>query len=115
MKFQVPTRRWLIQQFPPRLVVLSVFAAAMLTFASSLIPRPIYGTAPLETVRFGYPMPFIAQVPPKPNSDARPIFVSWYSSRAPIQLESGLGFVNVAFYLTAFALGRILLRPNRKT
>jgi hypothetical protein len=113
MKVQLPTRRWLLQQFPPRLIVLYVLAAVFLTFASSLIPRPVYSFTPLETVRFGYPMPFLTQAVLETHTNAYPIFVIWYSSSTPVDLELVLAFVNIAFYLTAFALGRLLLRPNR--
>jgi hypothetical protein len=53
-------------------------------------------------------MPFITQNRSDLAPERYPVFVTWPGS--PARLEAGLFAVNVAFYVTAFALGRVLLR-----
>jgi hypothetical protein len=112
---KLPTRRWLLQQFPMRLVAVSFVAAILLTLTSSLIPRPVYQTSGLEVVRFGYPMPFLSQNRAGQIPERFPAFVAWTDGVGRVHLEWTLALVNVGFYLTAFALTRVLLRPSRKT
>ena len=109
-KLRLPTKAWLERTFPIRLIAPWIVAAALLTFASSLIPRPAYGHAGLTNLRYGYPMPYITQNRSTLEPSNYPVFVSWIG--APATLEPALGVVNLAFYLTAFALGRVLLRRN---
>jgi hypothetical protein len=109
---RLPTRQYLERTFKPRTVLLWVLAAFALTFASSLVPRPAYDAAGLSNLRFGYPMPFITQDRSSLAPTAFPAFVAWPG--APITLEPGLLLVNVAFYVTAFALGRVLLRRQAR-
>ena len=87
-----------------------IVAATLLTFASSLIPRPAYDGAGLSNLRYGYPMPYLTQDRSSLKPASYPIFVSWIG--APTTLEPALGVVNMAFYLSTFALSRVLLRRN---
>lgn len=107
-KPRLPTKAWLERTFPIRLIALWIAAAALLTFASSLIPRPAYDRAGLSNLRYGYPMPYLTQDRSNLKPTRYPVFVSWLG--APATLEPALGLVNIVFYLTAFALGRVLLR-----
>ena len=107
---KLPTRAWFERTFPIKLIALWIVAAALLTFASSLIPRPAYDRAGLSNLRYGYPMPYIVQNRSSLEPQSYPVFVSWIG--VPANLEPALGIVNIAFYLTAFALGRVLLRRN---
>ena len=109
-KPRLPTKAWLERTFPAKLIALWMLAAALLTFASSLIPRPAYDLAGLTNLRYGYPMPYLIQNRSDLEPPRYPVFVSWIG--APATLEPALGLVNVAFYLTAFALGRVLLRRH---
>lgn len=111
-KFRLPTKAWLERTFPVKLIALWIAAAALLTFASSLIPRPAYDRAGLTNLRYGYPMPYVTQDRSDLEPQNYPVFVSWIG--APATLEPALGLVNIAFYLTAFALGRVLLRRSPK-
>ena len=111
-KPRLPTWAWLERTFPLRLIALWIVAAALMTFASSLIPRPAYDRAGLSNLRYGYPMPYVTQNRSDLEPASYPVFVSWIG--APANLEPALGLVNIAFYLTAFALGRVLLRRNPK-
>ena len=109
---KLPTWAWLERTFPARLIALWIVAAALLTSASSLIPRPAYDRAGLSNLRYGYPMPYVIQNRSALRPQSYPVFVSWIG--APATLEPALGVVNIAFYLTAFALDRVLLRRNSK-
>lgn len=109
-KPKLPTPAWLERTFPIKLIALWIVAAALLTFASGLIPRPAYARAGLANLRYGYPMPYITQNRSSLEPSSYPVFNSWIG--APATLEPALGLVNIAFYLTAFALGRVLLRRN---
>ena len=109
-KPRLPTKAWLERTFPAKLIALWIVTAALLTFASSLIPRPAYDRAGLTNLRYGYPMPYLIQNRSDLEPPRYPVFASWIG--APATLEPTLGLVNVAFYLTAFALGRVLLRRH---
>ncbi len=111
-KPRLPTKAWVERTFPVKLIALWIAAAALLTLASSLIPRPAYDRAGLGNLRYGYPMPYITQNRSSLTPASYPVFVMWIG--APATLEPTLGIVNIAFYLTAFALGRVLLRRNSK-
>jgi hypothetical protein len=115
VNLKLPTKRWWSRQFPPRLVALWIVGASLLTFASSLIPRPVYSLQGLEVVRYGYPMPFLTQDRSGLAVDVHPfpVFVTWVDGEAAVTLEWRLAVVNVAFYLVSFALARVLLRPAR--
>ena len=108
---RLPSKRYLLQLFPPARVLLALLAAGALTFSSSLIPRPIYN-AGTQTVQFGYPMPFESVTFQQSTKPATPVFVS-VSRDASI--DWGLGLVNVLFYLTAFGLARVFFREPRET
>ena len=109
-KPRLPTKAWLERTFPAKLIALWIVTAALLTFASSLVPRPAYDRAGLTNLRYGYPMPYLIQNRSDLEPPRYPVFVSWIG--APATLEPALGLVNVAFYLTAFVLGRVLLRRH---
>jgi hypothetical protein len=108
---RLPSKRYLLQLFPPIRVLLAVVAASVLTFASSLIPRPIYN-AGLQTVQFGYPMPFETLTLMQPSKPVTPVFVSILNTR-DAKIDWTLVLVNIGFYLTAFALTRIFFRKPR--
>ena len=108
---RLPSKRYLLQLFPPVRVLLAIVAAIALTFATSLIPRPIYN-AGTQTVQFGYPMPFASIKLEQPIKPVTPVFVS-VSTDAKI--DWGLMVVNMAFYLTAFGLARVFFRKPRET
>ena len=109
-KPRLPTKAWLERTFPAKLIALWIVTAALLTFASSLVPRPAYDRAGLTNLRYGYPMPYLIQNRSDLEPPRYPVFVSWIG--APATLEPALGLVNVALYLIAFALGRVLLRRH---
>ena len=103
-----------MQLFPPLRVLLLVLGAGVLTFASSLIPRPVYEQAGLGVVRYGYPMPYLMQDLSGLTPSSFPTFVNWMANTAqPTALEWNLALVNVAFYMTAFALATVFFRPKR--
>jgi hypothetical protein len=114
---RLPSRRYLLQLFPPARIALFVIGAILLTFLSSLIPRPVYGPGE-QTIRFGYPMPYLnLMLEPAGNSagnsvenSVRVVFVSWWGSA--IQVDWGLALLNLAFFLSAFALFRVMFRPT---
>ena len=108
---RLPSKRFLLQLFPPARVLLVLLAAGALTFASSLIPRPIYN-AGTQTVQFGYPMPFKSVTFQQVSKPITPVFVS--VSR-DAKIDWGLGLVNIGFFLTAFALARVFFRKPRET
>jgi hypothetical protein len=101
----------LLQLFPPARVLLAILAAIALTFASSLIPRPIYN-AGMQVVQFGYPMPFETLTLEQPTKPVTPVFISILNAR-DVKIDWGLVLVNILFYLTAFALARIFFRKPR--
>ena len=108
---RLPSKRYLLQLFPPVRVLLAIVAAGVLTFATSLIPRPIYN-AGLQTVQFGYPMPFETVALEQPSKPVTPVFVSILNAR-DAKIDWNLVLVNIGFYLTAFALTRIFFRKPR--
>ncbi len=108
-----PTIRWWLQRFPPRMALLLLLAALTLTFASSLVPRPVYQPSGLGVIRYGYPMPFLTQDRSAARPETFPAFIAWTDGQAPVSLGWGLALVNVGFYLTAFALARVLLGRSR--
>jgi hypothetical protein len=107
---RLPSRRYLLQLFPPTRMLLFLMAAILLTFASSLIPRPIYGPGE-QTIRFGYPMPYLNLTLEPAATGAPVVFISWWGARA-VSLEWGLALLNVGFFLVAFALFRLIFRPG---
>jgi hypothetical protein len=109
---RLPSKRYLLQLFPPVRVLLAIIAAGVLTFATSLIPRPIYN-AGLQTVQFGYPMPFETLTLEQPSKPVTPVFVSILNAR-DAKIDWNLVLVNIGFYLTAFALARIFFRKPRE-
>jgi hypothetical protein len=108
---RLPSRRYLLQLFPPVRVLLAILAAVVLMFATSLIPRPIYN-AGSQVVQFGYPMPFESITLEQPTKPATPVFVSILGAR-DAKIDWNLVLVNIAFYLTTFALTRIFFRKPR--
>jgi hypothetical protein len=107
---RLPSRRYLLQLFPPVRIALFVLGAILLTFASSLIPRPVYDPGE-QTIRFGYPMPFLnLRLEPNLGSNAV-VFVSWWGSA--VYLEWGLVILNITFFLAAFALFQVMFRSTR--
>jgi hypothetical protein len=58
LTMRLPSRRYLLQLFPLARIALFLIGAILLTFFSSLIPRPVYGPGE-QTIRFGYPMPYL--------------------------------------------------------
>jgi hypothetical protein len=110
---RLPSKRYLLQLFPPIRVLLAIVAAGALTFSSSLIPRPIYNTG-LQTVQFGYPMPFESVSLEQPTKPVTPVFISVLDVR-DAKIDWNLVLVNILFYLTAFALARIFFRKPRAT
>jgi hypothetical protein len=108
---RLPSRRYLLQLFPPARIAVFLIGAIVLTFLSSLIPRPVYGPGE-QTIRFGYPMPYLnLTLEPAANS-AGVVFVSWWG--ATVHLELSLALLNVAFFLMAFALFSAMFRPTRR-
>ena len=97
---RLPSRRYLLQLFPPTRIALFLFGAILLTFLSSLIPRPVYGPGE-QTIRFGYPMPYLNLTFEPPGTPVAPVFISWWSSRA-VSLEWELALLDVSFFLVAF-------------
>jgi cytochrome c oxidase assembly factor CtaG len=110
---RLPSRRYLLQLFPLARIVLFLLGAILLTFASSLIPRPIYGPGE-QTIRFGYPMPYLNLTFEPPGMPIAPVFISWWGSRA-VNLDWNLALLNVSFFLAAFALFHVMFRPTRRT
>jgi hypothetical protein len=110
---RLPSKRYLLQLFPPVRVLLALLAAGALTFGSSLIPRPIYN-AGLQTVQFGYPMPFETLTLEQPSKPVTPVFASILNAR-DAKIDWNLVLVNIGFYLTAFALARIFFRKPRES
>jgi hypothetical protein len=108
---RLPSKRYLLQLFPPIRVFLALLAAGALTFATSLIPRPIYN-AGLQTVQFGYPMPFETLTLEQSSKPITPVFISILNAR-DAKIDWSLVLVNIGFYLTAFALARIFFRKPR--
>jgi hypothetical protein len=108
-----PTIRWWLQRFPLRMALPSLLVALTLTFASSLVPRPVYQQTGLEVIRYGYPMPFLVQDRSATRPETFPAFIAWTDGQVPVSLQWGLALVNVGFYLTAFALARVLFRRSR--
>jgi hypothetical protein len=108
---RLPSKRYLLQLFPPIRALLAIVAASVLTFATSFIPRPIYN-AGLQTVQFGYPMPFESVTLEQPSKPITPVFVSILGAR-DAKIDWNLVLVNIGFYLTAFALARIFFRQPR--
>jgi cytochrome c oxidase assembly factor CtaG len=117
---RLPSRRYLLQLFPPARIAMFLIGAIVLTFLSSLIPRPMYGPGE-QTIRFGYPMPYLnLTLEPAANSAANSgvntvpvVFISWWGSA--IQVDWGLALLNLAFFLSAFMLFRVMFRPTRRT
>ena len=60
-KPRLPTKAWLERTFPVKLVASWIAAAALLTFAPSLIPNPAYDRAGLTNLRYRCPMTVITQ------------------------------------------------------
>ena len=110
---RLPSKRYLLQLFPPVRVLLAILAAVALTFATSLIPRPIYN-AGSQTVQFGYPMPFETVTLEQPSKPVTPVFVSVLNA-TDAKIDWTLVLVNILFYLTASVLARIILRKPRET
>jgi cytochrome c oxidase assembly factor CtaG len=110
---RLPSRRYLLQLFPPTRMLLFLLGAILLTFASSLIPRPVYGPGE-QTIRFGYPMPYLNLRFEPPGTPIAPLFVSWWGSRA-VSLDWNLALLNVSFFLVAFALFQVMFRPTGRT
>lgn len=108
---RLPSKRYLLQLFPPAQILLAILAAAVLTFATSLIPRPIYNAGE-QTLQFGYPMPFASVILEQPSKPVTPVFVSIMDTRGA-KIDWNLVLVNILFYLTAFALARIFFRKPR--
>jgi hypothetical protein len=124
MRPRWPSRRYLNQLFPPSRIFGFVLAAFALTFSTTLIPRPVYGSG-LQTIGFGYPMPYLnlrlepailepATLEPATLDTEPPVqavrFVAWWGG--PIALEWGLAALNVAFFLAAFAWFRVAFPPR---
>jgi hypothetical protein len=109
---RLPSRRYLLQLFPPARIALSLIGAIFLTFASSLIPRPIYGPGE-QTIRFGYPMPYLNLTLEPATGSAPVVFVSWWGSA--VHLEWALALLDTTFFLVAFALFQVMFRPSRRT
>jgi hypothetical protein len=101
----------LLQLFPPAQMLLAIVAASVLTFATSLIPRPIYNAGE-QNLQFGYPMPFVSVLLEQPSKPITPVFVSILNAR-DAKIDWNLVLVNIGFYLTAFALARIFFRKPR--
>jgi hypothetical protein len=110
---RLPSKRYLLQLFPPIRVFLAILAAGALTFSTSLIPRPIYN-AGLQTLQFGYPMPFETVTLEQTSKPITPVFVSILNAR-DAKIDWNLVLVNIAFYLTAFALAKIFFRKPRES
>jgi hypothetical protein len=109
---RLPSRRYLLQLFFPSRIVLFLLGAILPTFLSSLIPRPVYGSGE-QTIRFGYPMPYLnLTLEPAVGSNAV-VFVSWWGS--VVHLEWALALLNTTFFLAAFALFQVMFRPSRRT
>lgn len=92
-------------------MLLAIVAASVLTFATSLIPRPIYN-AGLQTVQFGYPMPFESVALEQPRKPVTPVFISVLNAR-DAKIDWNLVLVNIGFYVTAFALALVFFRKPR--
>jgi hypothetical protein len=73
---RLPSKRYLLQLFPPARLAGFVMLAAILTFASSLIPRPVYGAGE-QTIRFGYPLPYLNVLFEPPGTPIEPVFINW--------------------------------------
>ncbi len=105
--FRVSVRRWLLR------AVLVAVGAVVLTVLTALVPRPIYPTDGAQIVRFGYPLPFIAQ-------DVSGVRVSTYPAWVGLEPSRGLELawrtvaVDVAFYAVAFALGGVMVRAANR-
>jgi hypothetical protein len=109
---RLPSRRYLLQLFPPARIALFLIRAILLTFASSLIPRPVYGQGE-QTIRFGYPMPYLNLTLGPATGSTPVVFVSWWGST--VHLEWALALLNTTFFLVAFTLIQVMFRPSRRT
>jgi hypothetical protein len=112
---RLPSRRYLLQLFPPARIVLFLLGAILLTFASSLIPRPVYGPGE-QTIRFGYPMPYLT-LTLEPAMGSAPVsvpvvFISWWGSA--VHLEWALALLDITFFLAAFALFQVMFRSTHR-
>ena len=96
-------RRWLL------CAGLVAFGAVALAVLTALVPRTIYPTDGAQIVRFGYPLPFIAQDVSRVRVNAYPAWVGLEPSRGP-ELAWRTVAVDIAFYAVAFALGGVMLR-----
>jgi hypothetical protein len=111
LAMRLPSRRYLLQLFPPTRIALFLLGAILLTFASSLIPRPVYGPGE-QTIRFGYPMPYLNLTLEPAVTSAPVVFVSWWGSA--VRLEWALALLDTTFFLVAFALFQVMFRPSRR-
>jgi hypothetical protein len=109
---RLPSRRYLLQLFPPTRIALFLIGAILLTILSSLIPRPVYGPGE-QTIRFGYPMPYLNLTLEPAMTTAPVVFVSWWGARA-ISLGWGLVILNITFFLAAFALFQVMFRSTHR-
>jgi hypothetical protein len=79
LAMRLPSRRYLPQLFSPAQIALFLIAVFLLTFASSLIARPIYGSGE-QTIRFGYPLPYLNLTFEPVMGSHAVVFVSWWGS-----------------------------------